>query len=92
MILERREYKEYHTNGQVWVSGEIGLVGDLWKHLYDCRLGFKGFEGKSVCRLGKWTKYFDNGQLAWTIQYDDFGYANKENFPQFRKDGTGITF
>ncbi|HEY9363482.1 MAG TPA: hypothetical protein VIQ00_09490 [Chitinophagaceae bacterium] len=90
MILERVQWKEYHPNGQVWITGEIGVIAPMWRHLYNFRTGFKGYEGKPVCRLGKWTKHFDNGQLAWTIQYDEYGFATKDKFPSFRKDGAGI--
>jgi hypothetical protein len=78
MILERKEWKEYHPNGQVWITGEIGIIADMWKHLYDYRTGFKGYEGKPVCRLGKWTKYLVNGQLAWIIEYDNYGNIIKD--------------
>ena len=54
MILEVKDWKEYHPNGKLWISGKIGIVGELWKHLYDFRTGFKGFEGKAVCRIGQW--------------------------------------
>ena len=91
MILERKVWKEYHPNGQVWITGEIGIVADSWKHLYNT-LGFAGYEGTSTCRLGKWTKQFDNGQLAWTIEYNDYGYSTGKEFPQWRKDGTPIAY
>lgn len=71
MIIHRQKWQEFHPNGQLWIDGEIGLVGTLWKHLYDFRLGFKGFEGKPVVRLGVWTKYSQNGELAWQIDYKD---------------------
>lgn len=91
MILEVKDWKEYHPNGKLWISGKIGIVGELWKHLYDFRTGFKGFEGKAVCRTGQWSKYYDNGQLAWTLDYADGKIeSEKQIFPQFRKDGTII--
>lgn len=90
MILEEIEYREYHPNGQLCISGKIGIVADMWKHLYDYRTGFKDHHGTPVCRLGKWTCQFDNGQLAWTIQYDDYGFSTNDKFPHFRKDGTQI--
>lgn len=91
MILERKQHKEYHPNGQVWVTGEIGIIADPWKHLYNT-IGFAGYEGKVTCRLGKWIKQFDNGQLAWTIEYDNYGYPTSEKFPQWRKDGTPVAY
>jgi hypothetical protein len=73
MILEKKEWKEYYPNGQIWITGEIGIIAEAWKHLYNYRTGFKGYEGKPVCRLGKWTKQFTNGQLDWIIEYDNYG-------------------
>lgn len=92
MILEESEWKEYHPNGQLWISGRIGVVAEMWKHLYDYRTGFKGYEGKPVCRLGIWTKYFDNGRLAWQLDYGDGTYdCKKTQFnAQYRRDGTEI--
>jgi hypothetical protein len=92
MILERHEWKEYHPNGQVWIIGEIARPADLWEHLYDTRTGFLGYENIPMCRVGKWTKYFDNGQIAWTIDFGDgtYDYKPKDKFPSYQKDGTVI--
>ena len=92
MILERKEWKEFHENGQVWITGEIGIVADSWKHLYDFRTGFEGYEGQAVVRLGRWTKQYDNGQLAWTLEYDEYGRHINRKFPQFRSDGVSIDY
>lgn len=94
MFIETKEWKELHDNGSVWIVGKVALVADLWKHLYDIRYGFKGFEGKPVCRIGFWIKYFDNGQIAWTLDFGDgsFDYKSKEKFPSYRKDGSLIIF
>lgn len=91
MILETKEYKELHKNGSVWITGTIAIVADPWKHLYSL-IGFPGFEKIHTCRIGKWSKYYSNGQLAWTIEYDDFGYAKPSNYPSFRIDGTEINY
>lgn len=94
MITEIVEWKEYHPNGNIRISGKIGIVPDLWKDLYDYRLGFKGYEGKNVCRIGIWEKYYDNGQLGWTIDYGDgtYNYERKEKYPSYRKDGQLIIY
>lgn len=86
MILETLDWKEYHPNGELWIVGQIGIVADMWKHLYDVRLGFKGFEGKPVCRLGVWEKHYDNGQLAWSLDYGDGTLdCKKQTFPSYTK-------
>jgi len=93
MILETKEWKEFHPNGQVWITGQIGIVASMWQHLYDYRMGFQGYEGQPIVRLGLWTKHFDNGQLAWTLDYGDGTYdCKKEKFPSYRKDGSTIVY
>lgn len=87
MILETKEYKEFHPNGQAWIVGKIGVIAPMWKHLYDYRTNEMG---QVWCRLGKWTKQYDNAQLAWTLEYDEYGYGKGNDHPQFRKDGTAI--
>jgi hypothetical protein len=93
MILEEKIWQEFHPNGQLWIDGKIGLVADMWKHVYDYRTGFNGYEGKPVVRLGVWTKYFDNGQKAWQLDHTDGTYDGQKNaktFPSYRKDGSII--
>lgn len=95
MIIEKTKYQTFHDNGQLWIDGEIGLVADAWIDIYNYRTGFPGYEGKPVARLGIWTKYYDNGQLAWQFDYGDGTYNNQKNsknnnLPSFQKDGTPI--
>ncbi len=90
MILKREKYQEFHENGQLWIDGEIAIIAPLWKHLYDYREGFKGHESEPVCRVGLLKCYFDNGQLAWQLRFDDYGFCTGEKFHKYRKDGTLI--
>ena len=91
-IIKTEKWQEFHENGQLWINGEIAVVSEMSKHLYDYRTGFKGYEGKPVCRIGVWTKYFDNGQLAWQLDYGDgtHDYKSTEKLSSYRKDGTLI--
>jgi hypothetical protein len=73
MILEKRDWKEYHKNGQIWIDGQIGIIAPLWKHLYYYLTGFDGLKGIPVCRLGRWTKYDTNGNIDWILEYDNYG-------------------
>ena len=91
-FLEPILWQEFHDNSQLWIDGQIALVPEELKHLYDYRTEVKGYEGLAVCRIGVLTKYFDNGQLAWQLDCGDgtHDYKNKEKFPSYRKDGTLI--
>ncbi|GEM_PF-752794 len=92
-FVETHKWQEFHENGQLWIDGEIAVVPEMTKHLYDYRTGFKGYDGKPVCRIGVWTKYFDNGQIAWQLDFGDGMFDSKEprkTFPSYRRDGTLI--
>lgn len=96
-IFETHKWQEFHENGQLWIDGEIAIIPDLFKDLYDIRTSVKGFEGKNVVRIGIWTKYFDNGQLGWKTDRGDGSYqilfSGKrvgDKFPAYQKDGTPI--
>ena len=91
-FVENHKWQEFYENGKLWIDGEIAVVPEMSKDIYDYRIGFKGFEGKPVCRIGVWTKYFDNGQIAWQLDYGDgtHGYKSDKSFPSYRKDGTLI--
>ena len=91
-FLEPIAWQEFHKNGQLWINGQIALVPEELKQIYDYRIGFKGYEGIPVCRVGKWSMTFDNSQIAWTLDYGNgnHDYKGKKNFPSYRKDGSVI--
>jgi len=94
-IIKTEKWQEFHENGQLWIDGKISLIKEEYKDLYDYRTGFKNHEGNPVARIGIWTKYFNNGQLAWQLNYGDGTYDGRKNnrvekFPSYQKDGTPI--
>ena len=91
-FVETHKWQEFHENGQLWIDGEIAVIPEMSTHLYDYRTGFKGYEGKPVCRIGVWTKYFNNGQLAWQLDHGDgsHDYKSTKKFVSYREDGTPI--
>ena len=92
-IVKVVKWQELYDDGKIWIDGQIGIVPETYKHLYNHRLEFKGYEGIPVCRVGIWSKYYDNGQLAWKVDYGDGThiYKSKEKFNSYRKDGSIIT-
>lgn len=106
VFVETHKWQEFHENGQLWIDGEIAIVSEMSKHLHRCFDGWydtRGCDdlrngtyfipkGTPVCRIGVWTKYFDNGQLAWQLDYGDgtYDYKSDKKFPSYRKDGTLI--
>lgn len=94
-VVKTVKWQEFHENGQLWIDGEIAIIKEEFKHLYDCRYEYKDYTGQPVVRIGIWTKYFDNGQIAWKLDFADGMYDSKikrQNFPSYRKDGTGIVY
>ena len=105
-VVETHKWQEFHENGRLWIDGEIAVISETSKHLYRCFDGWydtRGCDdlrngtyfihkGTPVCRIGVWTKYFDNGQLAWQLDYGDgtYDYKSDKKFPSFQKDGTPI--
>jgi antitoxin component YwqK of YwqJK toxin-antitoxin module len=98
-FVKVHKWQEFHENGQLWIDGEIAIVPETLKHLHDYRDGWydngKYFIPKDipVCRIGVWTKFFDNGQIACKIDYADGmrdGKIKRQTFVSYRKDGTVI--
>lgn len=93
MIVKQIKWQEFHENGQLHIDGEIGIVANMSKHLYDYRTEWKGYEGEAVVRLGVWTNYYDNGQVWWKYDFRESLYDSKlmsQNFTSYRKDGSLI--
>lgn len=85
--------KEYHANGTLAYIETINILDKNELCLFDGIIvhpdGYRWF------RSGVHAKYFDNGQLAWMLEYDANGKSLESNKLQFkhqhRKDGTIIT-
>lgn len=80
---------EYHSNGQLFFTETRCLTPPLFDHQYDCRIAP---DGTPWHRVGLMQKWYDNGQLAWTLEFDEFGRETGKNWPQFRKDGAVIQY
>lgn len=75
MIIERKNWEEYRDDGSLLIKGEIGIIGNMWKHFYNYRTEFEGYKGLPICRLGTWIKYNKKGKIEWTINYNDYGVS-----------------
>lgn len=89
MIIETINIKEYHANGTLWIDevrcyvheASIGFYNGVIKSFTDGRYFFR----KSVY------KYFDNGQLGWSLLCDNNGNIINKNEIRYRKSGEVIT-
>lgn len=86
MLTEERFFdtiivRDYHENGSLWTEHTRKIVDKgMYKHP----------EGYEYIRIGTYKKWFDNGQLAWVLSYDDEGNSISNNVPNCRRDGTNI--
>jgi len=82
--------KEFHENGKLAYIETIAIIPPLFKSLYQNQRITK--EGIIFIRIAQQAKYFNNGQLAWIMNYDDKGNYIKDNISSYRKDGTLIIY
>lgn len=90
MFIRTELQQEFHKNGTLAFEQTIAILEPLFATTYEKRLTSP--KGYDFIRIGKQSKYFDNGQLAWVLNYNEKGEVIKENTPQWRKDGTGINY
>lgn len=89
MLLDKRNIKEHHKNGALWINQDIGIIEPLFYNLYPNRL--TNDLGECYIKL-KYEKFFDNGQFAWSLIWDENGKLINKKDNQFRKDGTIIIY
>lgn len=87
--MEEITRKEYYENGKLWYEEVICVLPEGKEYLYQYRM--KSQDGYYFIYVRK-TKYFDNGQFAWELNYDKNGKYVKNDKPSYRKDGTGISY
>ena len=88
MTTELRQ--SFHENGTLFYEETIcRLNNDQINDFPNRILSPKGY---SFIRTGRVAKYFDNGQLAWELNYDKKGELIKDDSRQYRKDGTVIEY
>lgn len=89
MIVSKKERIEKHQNGKLAYYELWAKIAPLYRARYpDHR---KDEKGNYWIRVGWNYKCFDNGQLAWQMEYDNNGVLVKGSYKAYRKDGTPIT-
>lgn len=68
----------------------FGVVAPMFMDLYTNTLTTQ--KGEILVRIGSTRKFFDNGQLAWELNYNEDGSVTKDDLPTYRKDGSIIIF
>jgi len=90
MFIKTELQQEFHKNGTLAFEQTIAILEPLFATTYEKRLTSPN--GYDFIRIGRHVKYFDNGQLAWELNYNEKGEVIKENKPQYQKDGTIIQY
>lgn len=92
MLVETKEVKEYHKNGTLAYSENIGIIAKGYEDLYPNRVTHP--DGYDWIRLGKQEKFHDTGVRAWILEYDTKGNVIKNEAYKWdvnkRKDGTNV--
>jgi len=90
MILETRDIKEFHKNGQLMYETTFGVVAPMFAPAYKNMIHNE--KGEILVRVGTTKRFWDNGQINWQLKYKSDGSLSDEDFPQYRKDGTTIVY
>lgn len=90
MFIDTKINNEFHKNGQLAYTETIAVLAASSAGLYQNRR--KHPNGFDWIRIGRTAKYFDNGQLAWELNYNNNGEVIKDGKPSFTKDGTIIIY
>ena len=90
MILETKEVKEFHKNGQLQYMTTFATVAPMWSHLYENIICFP--DGSQGVRQGITQRFWNNGQLNWQLEYSENGNVIQDSCMGFRKDGSKIVY
>jgi hypothetical protein len=89
MIKEIVTITEHHKNGALFYKEKIAIIEPLF---IECYIGFVNLRNVNNVAFLKLEceKYFDNGQFAWSLLWDEKGNLINKKDLQYRKDGTII--
>lgn len=96
MLGRIEEITEYHKNGALFVKRIIAFIDPLFEMIYMSNPNYRtkdinGNDCQPYLKL-EYSKWFDNGQFAWSLKWDDKGNLLNKEEPTYRKDGTIIQY
>lgn len=91
MIKEVITITEHHKNGALFYTEKRAIVEPLFIDAYKTFTNFRTIENESFLKM-ECEKYFDNGQFAWRLIWDEKGDVINKKEKSFRKDGTIILY
>lgn len=90
MLGQVKTITEHHSNGSLWLNTVIAFVNLKYIHFYMKNTQLRDWNSLKPYIILKREKYFDNGQFAWKLEYNESGELTNKNDHQYRKDGTLI--
>jgi len=91
MFKEVVTIKEYHKNGTLFFKEKRAIIEPLFVPVFYNFTNFRALENVCFLILER-EKYYDNGQIAWSLEWNDKGESIKNNKLKYRKDGTIIQY
>ncbi len=82
--------REFHENGNLWHKETIAIIFPIFEPNY--KFSMLNKKGEWWIRIGERVKYYDNGQLGWSLDYNMKGEVIKNDALSYRKDGTIIEY
>lgn len=87
MFKETITINEYHPNGNLFYKEIRNIIEHMFIDVYKNFSNFRTVDGVSFLKV-ECSKYFDNGQLAWSIKYDKNGTVTNTTDFIYKKDGS----
>lgn len=91
MIKEEIIKTEYHKNGTLFFKEKRAILNPISIDIYNSSPNFRTLENISFLILER-TKFYDNGQLAWSLKWDEKGNILNSEEKEYKKDGTVIIY
>jgi hypothetical protein len=91
MIKEEIIKTEYHKNGTLFFKEKRAIIDPFCINIYN---GFQNLRtlGDTNFLILERTKFYDNGQFAWSLKWNENGNLINTDEKQFRKDGSIIMY
>ncbi len=89
MFKETITINEFYPNGNLFYKEIRNIIEPMFIGIYKNYSNFRTVDGVSFLKA-ECSKYYDNGQFAWIIKYDEKGTVINTNDFIYRKDGSVV--
>ena len=96
MLLKPKTTIEYHENGTLFFTTITAEIADGYLYMHEGKnpMMRKLINNRPVNPyvILMREKYYDNGQFAWRLEWDEYGKPKDTGTKNYRKDGTLIIY